>query len=134
LKKQMQKKEKKCWSFFAKMLNPVNTNVDRGHEKCCILLQNVDLFVKKIVESSFKCWKVQITRIKYNQSLNNPLNHGSVYPLNYSIWFSLPLNTICHFCFSMHKWSFKFKFYKCIADNITYVQISWIFHHYICIG
>jgi hypothetical protein len=66
------------------MLNPVNTNVDRGHEKCCILLQNVDLFVKKIVESSFKCWKVQITRIKYNQSLNNPLNHGSVYPLNYA--------------------------------------------------
>jgi hypothetical protein len=94
------------------MLNPVNTNVDIGHEKCCILLQNVDLFVKKIVESSFKCWKVQITRIKYNQSLNNPLNHGSVYPLNYSIWFSLPLNTICHFCFSMHKWSFKFKFYN----------------------
>jgi hypothetical protein len=74
--------------------------------------------------------KVQITPLKYNQSLNNPLKYffGSLYPLNYAQWFNLPLKRICLFCFFMHKWCFKFNFYKFIEQNIRYVRK--IFHKF----
>jgi hypothetical protein len=46
--------------------------------------------------------KVQITTLMYNESPDNLLNYfffGSVHPLNYTILFKMPLNSICLFCF-----------------------------------
>jgi hypothetical protein len=68
-----------------------------------------------------KMEKAQIIPLKYSESLDNPLKYFLVHlPLNYVIRFNLPLDTICPFCFSMHKWSFKFKFSKFILDSIRY--------------
>jgi hypothetical protein len=66
-------------------------------------------------------WRSFITSLKYNQSLDkcflSAMPFGSIYPLTKFVFFIF-----------MHKWSFKFKICKFIADNIRYVKkyISWI--------
>ena len=54
--------------------------------------------------------KVQFTPLSYSQSLDNPLNYNSIYPLNCAIQFILPHNRIYLFYFSIRKLNFNFKF------------------------
>jgi hypothetical protein len=65
--------------------------------------------------------KIQITSPKYSESSDNPLNYFLVH-FTPNSWFSLPLNMICLFCFSIHKWNFNFRFCKIITDNIRHVK------------
>ena len=67
--------------------------------------------------------KVQITTLNYDQSPNNPLN--------YIIWYNLPLDGISLFCFSTHKWNLKLVFYRMIEDIIMYFRK--IYHHFFII-
>jgi hypothetical protein len=61
--------------------------------------------------------------LKYNLSLDNPRKCFLVQftPKLYCL-VQFTLNTICLFYFFMHKWTFKFKFCKMVADNISRVK------------
>ena len=67
-------------------------------------------------------------------SFNTPhLPHSKqVDIVNYIItWFNLPPNWIRLFYFSMHKWNFKFKFYKVVVDITKNVKKYIVnFYHY----
>jgi hypothetical protein len=42
--------------------------------------------------------------------------------LKLAIWFNLPHNAICHFCFSIHKLNFNLRLYKMVMDIIIYFR------------
>jgi hypothetical protein len=45
------------------------------------------------------------------------------YPINYAIWFNLPHNAACHFCFSIHKLNFNLRICKVVVKIIIYIKI-----------
>jgi hypothetical protein len=67
----------------------------------------------------------------YPLGQNIAIHFGSTYPLNLTIWFNLTHNTICHFCFSIHKLDFIETLQDGTRHHNLYQNVLWIFHHYI---